>query len=133
MLRIIINIIIGIGFIIGGLSGKLVLRGTNSSMAIIVVGAGLIIYGVVQIIIKNLDESEEETIPVNKEPENEIKTNITEVSNESAILSMDIDDVTKETIKGMFVEEAYGFVSEKYNVSVKEAKKIVKEIKSKNN
>lgn len=39
------NIIIGIIFIFGGLSGQLVLRGTNSSGALVVVGVGLVIWG----------------------------------------------------------------------------------------
>ncbi|MCX7772528.1 MAG: PH domain-containing protein [Clostridia bacterium] len=39
------NIIIGIVFIIGGASGKLVLRGTDSSGALMVVGALLLIWG----------------------------------------------------------------------------------------
>lgn len=43
------NIIIGIVFIIGGLSGELVLRGTNSSNALVFVGAGFIIIGVIQV------------------------------------------------------------------------------------
>ena len=42
------NIIIGIVFVIGGLSGKLVLRGTNSSPALIAVGGVLIVWGLVQ-------------------------------------------------------------------------------------
>jgi hypothetical protein len=43
-----INIVIGIVFILGGLSGKLTLIFTGSSMAITVVGAGLVIYGAMQ-------------------------------------------------------------------------------------
>ena len=43
-----INIVIGIIFVVGGLSGKLVLIGTDSSVAIIVLGVGLLIYGAVQ-------------------------------------------------------------------------------------
>ncbi|HIA04716.1 MAG TPA: hypothetical protein EYN06_01675 [Myxococcales bacterium] len=43
-----INIVIGIIFVVGGLSGKLVLIGTDSSIAIIVLGVGLLIYGGVQ-------------------------------------------------------------------------------------
>ena len=39
------NIIIGIVFVIGGLSGRLALLGTNSSLAITVLGAGLIVWG----------------------------------------------------------------------------------------
>jgi len=42
------NIIIGIVFIVGGLPGKLVLRGTNSSPALMVVGGILVIWGLVQ-------------------------------------------------------------------------------------
>jgi hypothetical protein len=40
------NIIIGIVFIIGGISGKLVLRGTNSSFALVVVGIILVGVGI---------------------------------------------------------------------------------------
>jgi hypothetical protein len=43
------NIIIGAIFILGGLSGKLVLIGTGSSAALVVVGVGLVIWGVVQV------------------------------------------------------------------------------------
>lgn len=44
------NIVIGIVFVVGGLSGQLALRGTNSGEALAAVGAGLAIYGVVQVI-----------------------------------------------------------------------------------
>ena len=44
------NIVIGAVFIVGGLSGKLALIGTNSSTAIIAVGAGLVIWGIVQMV-----------------------------------------------------------------------------------
>lgn len=42
------NIIIGIVFIVGGLSGQLVFIGTNSGELLAVVGVGLIIWGVVK-------------------------------------------------------------------------------------
>ena len=44
------NIIIGIVFIIGGLSGKLALLGTNSPGLLVLVGVGLLIWGVVQMV-----------------------------------------------------------------------------------
>jgi len=44
------NIIIGIIFIIGGLSGKLVLRGTNSGMALAALGGALVIWGIIQLV-----------------------------------------------------------------------------------
>ena len=44
------NIIIGIAFIIGGLSGKLALRGTESGPALAAVGGALIIWGIVQVV-----------------------------------------------------------------------------------
>ena len=44
------NIIIGIVFVVGGLTGKLALIGTNSGEALAVVGAGLFIYGIVQVV-----------------------------------------------------------------------------------
>lgn len=39
------HIVIGALFIIGGLSGQFALRGTNSPIALVVVGAGLVIWG----------------------------------------------------------------------------------------
>ena len=47
------NIVIGIVFVVGGLSGQLALRGTNSSTAIAVVGGGLIVWGIVQMVNRN--------------------------------------------------------------------------------
>jgi hypothetical protein len=44
------NIIIGVLFIIGGLSGRFALFGTQSSGALTVVGVGLVIWGVIQVI-----------------------------------------------------------------------------------
>lgn len=43
------NIIIGIGFIIGGLTGKLALFGTNSPTALAVLGGILLVWGIVQV------------------------------------------------------------------------------------
>lgn len=42
------NIVIGIGFIVGGVTGKLALLGTDSSGALVAVGAGLLIWGIIQ-------------------------------------------------------------------------------------
>lgn len=47
------NIVIGIVFVIGGLSGQLALRGTNNGPALAVVGGGLVIWGIVQMVRKN--------------------------------------------------------------------------------
>ena len=44
------NILIGIVFVIGGLSGKLVIRGTESTGAAVAVGAALIVWGIVQMV-----------------------------------------------------------------------------------
>lgn len=44
------NIILGIIFIIGGASGKLVLIGTDSSTALMVIGAGLCLWGIFQLV-----------------------------------------------------------------------------------
>ncbi len=44
------NIIIGIVFVVGGLTGKLALIGTNSGEALAAVGAGLFIWGIVQVV-----------------------------------------------------------------------------------
>ena len=43
------NIVIGIVFIVGGLTGNLALRGTNSGPALAALGAGLLIWGIVQV------------------------------------------------------------------------------------
>jgi hypothetical protein len=45
-----IKIIIGIVFIVGGLSGKLVLIGTNSGVALAGFGAVLVVWGIINII-----------------------------------------------------------------------------------
>ena len=44
-----VKIILGVVFIIGGLSGKLVLIGTNSGVALAVVGAVMIVWGIMRI------------------------------------------------------------------------------------
>jgi hypothetical protein len=44
----VVKIIFGIVFILGGLSGKLVLIGTQSGGALAIAGVGLIIWGVIQ-------------------------------------------------------------------------------------
>lgn len=44
-MRGIVNIIIGAVFIIGGATGQLALRGTNSSTGIMVVGGILVVVG----------------------------------------------------------------------------------------
>jgi hypothetical protein len=43
------NIIVGVLFIIGGLSGTLALRGTGSTIALAVLGAILLVVGIVQV------------------------------------------------------------------------------------
>jgi hypothetical protein len=48
-MRGVINIIFGAIFIIGGLSGKLVFRGTHSGAAIAGVGVFLVLLGVVRL------------------------------------------------------------------------------------
>jgi hypothetical protein len=47
------NIVIGAIFILGGLSGKLALIGTNSGAALAVVGGGLVVWGIVQVSKRN--------------------------------------------------------------------------------
>lgn len=44
-----VKIIIGVVFIIGGLSGKLVLIGTNSGVALAVFGAVMIVWGILRL------------------------------------------------------------------------------------
>lgn len=43
------NIIIGVIFIIGGLSGSLALKGTGSTTALAVVGAFILLFGIIQV------------------------------------------------------------------------------------
>lgn len=45
----IINIVIGLGLIVAGLSGNLVLKGTNSGPLLALVGAAVLAFGVFQI------------------------------------------------------------------------------------
>ncbi len=44
------NVVIGVVFIIGGATGNLALIGTNSSPAIMALGAGLVVWGGVQML-----------------------------------------------------------------------------------
>ena len=44
------NIVIGSIFLVGGLSGRLALIGTNSPTAIAAVGGGMVIWGIVQLV-----------------------------------------------------------------------------------
>jgi len=44
------NIVIGVVFIIGGLSGQLALRGTESGLALAALGGVLLIWGIVQVV-----------------------------------------------------------------------------------
>ena len=44
-----VKIILGAVFIIGGLSGNLVLVGTQSGLALAALGAGMIIWGIFQL------------------------------------------------------------------------------------
>jgi len=44
-----VKIILGGVFIIGGLTGKLVLIGTNSSMALVAVGAVMVLWGIARV------------------------------------------------------------------------------------
>ena len=50
------NIIIGLVFLIGGLSGKIAIRGTDSTVGAVVVGAGLIVWGIVQMVRARSDQ-----------------------------------------------------------------------------
>lgn len=43
------NIIIGLVFIVGGLSGQIALRGTESGGALAALGGGLVVWGIVQV------------------------------------------------------------------------------------
>ncbi len=51
-MRGVLNIIIGLVFVVGGLSGKLAFRGTQSGGLLAVVGAGLIGLGVYRMVKK---------------------------------------------------------------------------------
>lgn len=44
------NIVVGLLFIVGGASGKIALRGTNSSGALVVVGLVLIGFGIFRLV-----------------------------------------------------------------------------------
>ncbi|MGC3959459.1 MAG: hypothetical protein QM813_16385 [Verrucomicrobiota bacterium] len=44
------SIIIGLVMIIGGASGKLALRGTNSTAGLVVIGVALLVWGIFQVV-----------------------------------------------------------------------------------
>ena len=43
------NIVIGVVFIIGGLSGSMALRGTHSTIGLAVVGGAILLFGIIQV------------------------------------------------------------------------------------
>ncbi len=45
-----VSIIIGIVFIIGGLSGTMAIRGTNSTGSLAILGVGLILWGIFKMV-----------------------------------------------------------------------------------
>jgi len=71
--RTIINLIISIIFIIGGLSGNLVLRGTNSSIALVIAGFVFLGISIYRLVTNGQNQTEEEdldvTIPKSIPPE----------------------------------------------------------------
>jgi threonine/homoserine/homoserine lactone efflux protein len=64
------NIIGGIICIIAGLSGQFVLIGTNSSAALVVVGVGLLIWGLVQTVKKGETETAHHVESASDRPNN---------------------------------------------------------------
>ena len=44
------NIVVGLIFLVGGLSGKLAIRGTDSSVGASILGGVLIVWGIVQMV-----------------------------------------------------------------------------------
>lgn len=58
----IIGILISLGLIIGGLSGKLVLRGTDSSMALVIVGVLFLIWDIYKIIKDSRKKDDDYTV-----------------------------------------------------------------------
>ncbi|HEX3134902.1 MAG TPA: hypothetical protein VHX44_15150 [Planctomycetota bacterium] len=50
------NIIIGLVMVVGGLSGKLALKGTGSGLALAVLGGALMLWGVLRMTVMKPDE-----------------------------------------------------------------------------
>ena len=59
----VINIIIGVVFIVGGLSGRLALIGTNNGIALAVVGVGLVGLGLFRLVTNKPPATENRRIP----------------------------------------------------------------------
>lgn len=58
----IIGILISLGLIIGGLSGEFVLRGTNSSIALVVAGVIFLIWDIYKIIKDRKNKDDDYTV-----------------------------------------------------------------------
>lgn len=72
----IFGIIVSLGLIFGGLSGKMVLRGTNSSPALVVFGVGFLIYDIYSLISYQKIKAEEKEILENSNVSLESPCNI---------------------------------------------------------
>lgn len=62
MIGRIIGILISLGLIIGGLSGEFVLRGTNSSIALVVAGVIFLIWDIYKIIKDRKNKDDDYTV-----------------------------------------------------------------------
>jgi hypothetical protein len=93
------KILIGIFFIIGGLSGTMVLRGTQSSGALAAVGVGLVIWGVIQMATgKSGGEQDVEVKPIvdeNMEKINKI------LANKESLSAPEVDQKLRDFLDSM--------------------------------
>lgn len=70
-------VLLGIVFVVGGLSGQLVLRGTNSSTLLALFGAGICVYGIIRIAtLKSRMQKEKELEALTSEKNEKFKRSI---------------------------------------------------------
>jgi len=95
------NILIGIIFIIGGASGQLVLRGTNSSDALIFVGIGLVIWGIIQLSSNYSQVMIDDIRPTNNVEGDENVKQISEIYSNKAIIPIAVEQKVKQILDKM--------------------------------
>ncbi|MDR0232194.1 MAG: hypothetical protein LBI82_08765 [Dysgonamonadaceae bacterium] len=121
--RAIFNLIISIIFIIGGLSGGLVLRGTNSSGALVIVGFVFLSISIYRLATNGQNQTEEEEVNVNipnSTPSEHIQR-ATELIEQGMGRETIFETLKSDGLVGKEISDAYYYA---YNIYLKKQEQI---------
>jgi len=121
--RAIFNLIISIIFIIGGLSGGLVLRGTNSSGALAIVGFIFLFISIFRMVPNRQNQTDEEEVSVDI-PQSISPTHLqraTELIEQGMGREMIFETLKSEGLVGKEISDAYYYA---YSIYLKKQEQI---------